>query len=212
MLAVRRPWSVPFTLCEARTRCALRRCCSLLCAYQLSGNQRCGPQRMLPPPGPTEAEQNSRMSGVHIEDRRAIWLGLGIVQLLIVWHFLALGCLQEKEFPELRNTWHLDEIILGFNVIELGRVWYFSITVSFLCSSPSGFLHPEREMKRCSPCCTKAFTNLSLLWTSMLETCRPDSLQSCTLAKICQDCEPLKIRFRMAVVLHVSSAGATSRV
>ena len=94
-----------------------------LCAYQLSGNQRRGPQRMLPPPGPTEAEQNSRMSGVHIEDRRVIWLGLGIVQLPIVWHFLALGCLQEKEFPELRNTWHLDEIILGFNVIQLGRVW-----------------------------------------------------------------------------------------
>jgi len=49
---------------------------AFMCFYQISGHQRSGPQRMLPPPGPTEAEQNSRMSGVQIEDRRVIWLGL----------------------------------------------------------------------------------------------------------------------------------------
>ena len=105
---------------------------AFICAYQLSGNQRRGPQRMLPPPGPTEAEQNSRMSGVHIEDRRVIWLGLGIVQLLIVWHFLALGCLQEKEFPELRNTWHLDEMLHWACTVGLCGVWRVGWVGGFL--------------------------------------------------------------------------------
>ena len=72
---------------------------------------------MLPPPGLTE--QNSRMSEVCVEDRRVIWFGLDIVQLPVVWQFLAL--VQEKEFPELQNTYFPDEIILGFNVMQLGR-------------------------------------------------------------------------------------------
>ena len=112
-----------------------------------SGNQRNSPQRMLPPPGLTE--QNSRMSEVCVEDRHVIWFGLDIVQLPVVWQFLAL--VQEKEFPELQNTYFPDEIILGFNVMQLGRACrcfkHNQICVPVLLV----ISHPGREMKRCSP-------------------------------------------------------------
>ena len=46
----------------------------------------------------------------------------------------------------------------------------------------------------------------------MLETCRPEIQQCCTLAKIRQDCDPPRMRSGKAVVLHVSMQGSTSRV
>lgn len=90
---------------------------------------------------------------------------------------------QGKEFPELLDAWHPDEIILGFNVMDLGWVWFFKhshvfVFGSFTKGNETLFtLAVQRHLP-------------ILLWTSVLEMCRLESLQCCTLAKIREDCVP----------------------
>ena len=146
VLAVLRLWSAPFTKCEAWTWCLCSVAAYFYALTSFSGNQRNSPQRMLPPPGLTE--QNSRMSEVCVEDRHVIWFGLDIVQLPVVWQFLAL--VQEKEFPaknllSWRNHFGVqcDATRSGLSMFQAQSD--FCVPVLLVIS------HPGREMKRCSP-------------------------------------------------------------